>query len=156
LQVGCEGLWFFSNQWPAGKPPITDFSGGTATMFWSDTVNLFGAPVDAGDDREIIAAIGLASSNSNTALPPSSITRECDVEITVPFSPGTTITVGTVASPALFQGVGDNTPTVAATYLKPQRTPSGSTGLSVVRTTIAGGPVAGAGFTMVRYTMPNN
>jgi hypothetical protein len=48
----------------------------------------------------------------------------------------------------------DNTPTVANLYQVSQDTDASSQAGSPIRATVAGGPVAGAAFVIIRYSVP--
>lgn len=108
----------------------------------------------AGTVRAIDFAIGTAAlQNSVTNIPATAIVLRCQVTITTPYTAGTTIEVGRVGNPILLQDTPDNNPTVVNEYDSPQRTVWG--GVALVQVTIGGGPIAGAGFVTVEYTIPN-
>lgn len=140
------------------------FGGGTITLLsdslymWdagsSSWVNAGGSSV-SGAVREIRYAItNSATQDSATQIPANAQVIETEVEIVTPYSGGATISVGQSGSLSLLQSTSDNLATVAGTYQVPQDVAWGGTPLAV-RTTVGGAPAAGAGFTIVRYTLPN-
>jgi len=76
-----------------------------------------------------------------------------ELSIVTPYTGGTTIELGQAGSPAAFMLTTDNDPTTAGFYQVMQDTPAPSAGPLLV--TIGGAPVAGAGFAIIRYTVPN-
>lgn len=98
--------------------------------------------------------IGLVNAASGTVIPNNSIATRARVLISVPYSPGATISVGTIASPALFQTTADNDPQVANLYSAEQSTVVTPAGQLAV--TIAGAPVAGSGFVELFYVVTPN
>jgi hypothetical protein len=116
--------------------------------------------VDSGAEGGVIRAIRYtigtgATQDSTNTIPANAFVFEATVEITTPYSGGTTISVGQPGSLTLLQLTSDNLPTSANTYTVFQDTSWGGSAL-VVRTTIAGGPVAGAGVVLVKYSIPSN
>lgn len=98
-------------------------------------------------------AIGTgASQPSATVLPVGAVVSDVQVEIDTPYSGGATIEVGQAGSLALFQATTDNNPQGAGIYDVPQDTPAGA--LAIV-TTIGGAPGAGAGFVIVKWSIPS-
>jgi hypothetical protein len=98
--------------------------------------------------------LGLVNAASGTVVPNNSIITRARVVIVTPYSPGATISLGTVASPTLFQTTADNDPQVANLYSAEQ-----STTLSPAAqfaATIAGAPVAGSGFAELFYVITPN
>jgi hypothetical protein len=140
------------------------FAGGTITLearayyTWSVGAaawQLETTPQIAGAVREIRYAIGTAGTQDSAAkVPANAIVVACQVRIVTPFTGGTGIEVGRAGSLALLVATTENAPTIAGLYDVPQDTSWGGAALAV-RTTVIGGPVAGAGFTIVRYTEPN-
>ena len=97
-----------------------------------------------------------ATQTSNDAIPANSIVVDAELDIETPYSPGTTIEVGSATSLALLMATTDSVPTSAALYAVHQDTPWGGAG-SKVTVTIAGAPVAGSGLCIVRYVqVPQN
>jgi hypothetical protein len=114
-------------------------------------LNAFTVP---GTVNVIRVAIALASVTSTTLIPSAARVLDAQVEITTPYTPGATITVGQAAAPTAFQAATDNNPAVAGIYESIQdTTPAVIPGGVLV--TIAGA-VAGAGFVIVKYatTLP--
>lgn len=104
-----------------------------------------------GPVQEIRFPIGTgAAQNSGTSIPNDAIIGERYIKVTTPYSPGTTIEVGIVATPDLLIGTADNIPTSNGVYAVP---PDDTVwvGPATVLVTIAGAPVAGAGFVVVQY-----
>lgn len=142
---------------------LADFIGGTVSLdadsyyVWSislGTWQLESSPQIGGAIREIRFAIGTAASQHSAAsVPANAQITDCQTEIVTPFSGGTTISVGRTGSAALLQATSDNLPTAAGTYGVEQDTAWGGASLPVL-VTVAGGPVAGAGFVIVKFTQP--
>lgn len=106
----------------------------------------------SGAIQEIRFAISTASTASATQLPASCQVTEATVEITTPYSGGTTISVGqTSGSATLFQLTTDNLATAAGLYQVMQDTGASATP-ATVSVTIAGAPSAGAGFVIVKFS----
>lgn len=110
-----------------------------------------GATVEDGGLQVIRFAITTAAAqNSATSVPSGALVFDTFIEVVTPFSAGTTITVGNAGSPALLMGTGDSLATAAGIYDVPQDT-TFTGGPATVLVTVAGGPVAGAGFVIVKY-----
>lgn len=108
----------------------------------------------AGVENLIRYAIGTAATqDSVTQIPAAAIITGAWLDVQTPYTAGTTISIGQPGSLTRFQTATDNNPLAAAIYTVDQDTTS--VGLAVVRATIAGGPVAGAGFVLVWYATPN-
>jgi len=98
--------------------------------------------------------IALITVSSTTSIPIGSIVMSARLDITTPYSPGTTISLGQAGLVAEFMPTGDNTPTIAGLYEDRQDTAAAST--NPLLATIAGGPAAGAGFAIIEYTIAPN
>lgn len=107
------------------------------------------------DVQEIRFAIGTgATQNSATTIPNNAIVIEAQLNITTPYSTGTTITVGNSTTANLLMVTTNSAPTAAGFYTVPQDTTF--TPAATVQVTVAGAPSAGAGVCIVRYvTTPN-
>lgn len=147
----------------AGNSIVTTaaFSGGTISLdaqqqyVWTGTAWLNIAANVSGAQYVIDMPIGTGASQSSTkAIPANAVITRCDVQITTPYSGGTTITVGRTGSASLLQVTTDNVATVAGDYDAPQRTGWGASELAVL-VTVAGSPGAGAGRVLVTYSVPN-
>lgn len=108
----------------------------------------------AGAVREIRYAITNANGaqDSATQIPAGAQVISAEVNITTPYSGGATISVGQAGGVSLLQLVGDNSPQAVGIYQVMEDTAWGGSPLAI-RTTIAGAPAAGAGFTSVRYVV---
>jgi hypothetical protein len=142
----------------------TAFTGGTITLkadtpyIWdtisSTWVNAGGTAL-SGAIREIRYAItNAASQDSASLIPANAQVVETQVEVVTPYSGGATISVGQAGSLTLLQLTTDNLATVAGIYQTMQDVAWGGAALAV-RTTVGGAPAAGAGFVIVRYTLPD-
>lgn len=140
------------------------FVGGTISLLansyyvW-DTVStswlLEASPAIGGAIREIRYAItNAASQDSATQIPANAFICSAEVEIVTPYSGGATISVGQAGNLTLLQLTTDNLATVAGLYQVMNDFSWGAAALAV-RTTVSGAPAAGAGFVVVRYTVPN-
>lgn len=98
--------------------------------------------------------IALVNTSSTTVLPAGAVVTDVQLEVDTPYSAGTSISIGSVGSPSLLLGTGDNDPTTADLYVAEQRTPW--TAPSAIVVTIAGAPLAGAGFVTVSYCLDPN
>jgi hypothetical protein len=94
-----------------------------------------------------------ATQDSTATLPTGAVVLRAMIDVTTPFSGGTTITVGQAGFLTTFMGTTDSHPTVSNQYEVPQDTVAPVVG--VIRTTIAGAPAAGAGFTVIEYAVPD-
>lgn len=118
------------------------------------------AYVDAGDvgvtasTLMIRIPIALVTVSSATSLPLGAIVESAKLDITTPYSGGATISLGQAGSVSEFMAVGDNNPQAAGLYIDEQDTAAAS--LNPLLVTIAGGPAAGAGFAIVKYTITPN
>lgn len=142
------------------------FSGGTITFransyyVWDAVSSSWLLEADSthsGGVREIRYAINnTATQDSATpdAIPANAIIVACELKITTPYSGGATISIGQPGNTTLVQLTTDNLATVAGTYQVMQDTSWGGSTLPV-RTTVAGAPAAGAGFTIIRYCLPD-
>lgn len=110
----------------------------------------------SGAIRELRMTLGFGATQTSTAkIQANAIVTEATLDITLAFSPGTTMTIGRVGSLALLQSTSDNLATVAGMYQSMQDTDWGVTELGVVVTVGGVVPVAGTGFCIVKYTMPD-
>ena len=140
-------------------------SGGTITFdadaiyIWDDDGTIWIKSGDVGNIsgavREIRYAIdNTASQDSVTILPANARINYAGLEITTPYSGGASIEIGTTGDANAFQETTDNNPQGAAPtiYAVSQDSDIGGPP-SVVRTTIAGSPGAGAGFVVIRFAL---
>ena len=108
--------------------------------------------VTPGTPAIIRIPVALVTVASAASIPLNAVVLRAFLDVTTPYSVGTTIELGTAASPALFMATSQNTPTSADLYDNPQDTVNGTADPLLV--TIAGGPGAGAGFACVEYVIP--
>jgi hypothetical protein len=99
-----------------------------------------------------ITAAGGATQDSVTSIPAGAVVFETREEVTIAWSPGTTIDVGDTATPALLIATADVDNLSTDIYAFPGNTPW--VGASVVRATIGGAPGAGASVITVFYATP--
>lgn len=126
----------------------------TLYMWDSSWVNVAGASL-SGAIREIRFAITNAASQSSAALvPANAVIVTAQLDIVTPYSAGATITVGRTGSASLAMATTDNLATVAGIYEVPLDTAWGGSALAVL-VTVAGAPAAGAGFAILRYSVPD-
>jgi len=110
----------------------------------------------SGAIRELRMPIALAATQASTAkIPANAVVTEATLDIVTPYDAGTTITVGRTLSLALLQSTSDNLATVAGIYQSMQDTDWGVTEIEVTVTVGGVIPAAGAGFCIVKYTMPD-
>jgi hypothetical protein len=111
----------------------------------------------SGAIREIRYVIdNSATQDSTLAIPANNRIVFCSVEVTTSYSGGATISVGNTATADLFMGTTQNNPQAAPgnIYEVGQDTGQGGSA-TVVRTTVAAAPAAGAGVVVVRFCSPN-
>ncbi len=140
------------------------FVGGTVT-FKADSLYVWdtssvawvnaGGSSTTGQIREIRMAItNAASQSSASSIPANAVVSEAQLDVTTPYSGGATITVGQTGSASLLMATTDDLATVAGLYAVPQDTAWGASALAVL-VTVAGAPAAGAGFCVVKYSVPD-
>lgn len=142
----------------------TALTGGTISLaadslYWWDLTGAawmnVGGTTMSGAKRVIRMAITNSASQSSAALvPANAVGFECMLDITTPYSGGGTISVGRTGSASLLQATTDNLATVAGQYQVMQATAWGATPLAVL-VTVGGAPAAGAGFCIVKYSVPD-
>jgi|GEM_PF-4356220 len=96
--------------------------------------------------------VGLVTVSSTASIPAGAVVLRAFLDVTTNYSGGTTIELGTAASPSLFMTTAQNTPTVANLYDNPQDTVNGTTDPLLV--TVAGSPGAGVAVACVEYAIP--
>jgi hypothetical protein len=117
----------------------------------SRAYNLSAGSVIQACSKWIRIPIALAASYSSlTFIPANAVVVNAWLDVVAAYTPGTTITIGNAASPALLQNVLDNNPVLVGLHRKAQNTGWGAIPATVL-VTIAGGPVAGSGFVLVEY-----
>lgn len=144
---------------------VTDsLSGGTAT-FDADSIYIWDEDgsswVKVGDIGNVTGGVRVvryvidntAAQDSTTSIPANARVLRASVEITTPYSAGATISVGNTSTADLIIATTDNDALTANTYQVDQNTDWGSSA-TVVRTTVAGTPAAGAGVVTVEFSVP--
>lgn len=118
------------------------------------TKNYVDAGTLGGAIREVRFAIGTgAAQNSATTIPANAQIVDAELSVTTPYSAGATLAVGQTGSTSLLMGTTDSAPQTANRYAVDQDTAWGATPRTVL-VTVGGGPAAGAGVCIVRYTTP--
>jgi hypothetical protein len=141
------------------------FSGGTITFAanslyaWDTSTSQWlqegSGQATSGSLRVIRMAISTgATQSSASSIPANAVIFSASVEITTPYSGGTTISVGRTGSTSLLQATTDNLATTANTYQVTQETAWGGSDLPTL-VTVAGAPSAGAGFVTIQYALPD-
>jgi hypothetical protein len=140
------------------------FTGGTISLkaeslyTWDTTSSAWlnaGGSQQSGAVRVIRYAVtNAATQDSTSQIPANAVVIRARLNVTVPYSGGTTISLGQPGSLSLLQTTTDNRPTVADIYEVPQETAWGGVA-AVVRMTVIGAPAAGAGFVLVEYSVPD-
>lgn len=140
----------------------TSLVGGTfafsanSNYVWTGSTWLNLAPSVAGAVYRIRMPIGTAAAqNDVTLIPANAVISSCMLDVTTPYSAGTTISVGQTGSTSLLMATGDNTATIANQYLNPLDVAWGASALAVL-VTVGGAPAAGAGQVIVDYCLPNS
>lgn len=140
---------------PAGSPTLAAFDAAGAPVTMSPAAAVPQAVKSI--QVNVNGALGNGTQDSTTQLPAGCAVVDAWSDVTVGFSPGTTLTVGTTGTPAAFMDSTavdpDLDPTAVALYQKSQRTTVA--GASVVRVTLGGGPVAGTAVVLVFYVTPD-
>lgn len=139
------------------------FTGGTVVLkaeslyVWDATTSSWvnaGGSQQSGAVRLIRFAItNAATQDSATEIPANAIVVEAALDITTPYSGGANLTVGRASSTSLLMAAGDSLAQVAGIYSVEQDTPWGTA--AVIRVTVTGAPAAGAGFVLVKYSLPD-
>lgn len=140
------------------------FTGGTvtfaATVYYAWDGSVWIQESNLADFSGAVREIRFAINNTNGAqdsaalVPANAVIVAAELDIATPYSGGATITLGRAGSATLLQATTDNLATVANRYSLDLDTAWGGSALAV-RATIAGAPAAGAGFAIVRFTVPN-
>lgn len=98
--------------------------------------------------------VALVTASSTTLIPANAQVLSASIEVLVPYTGGTSLTLGNVTIGAAgFMAAGSNDPTVVNTYTVEQDTDNGAAAV-VVRCTVAGGPIAGSSKVSIWYTEP--
>jgi hypothetical protein len=105
------------------------------------------------ESDEISFPVGTATASSTAFIPAGDNVTDCQLVITTPYPPGTTITVGNAASPSLLMAAADSDPTTANTYDAPQTTAWGQIPAHVL-VTVSGNPASGACTVSVMHGPP--
>jgi hypothetical protein len=128
---------------------------GASPVGANDFVTLGSVPGLTGPVNAIRFAIGTGAAQASvTGIPAGAVIMRALLDVTTPYSGGTTITVGSSGTAALLMAAADSTPTTADIYQADQDT-AWDVGASTVRVAVAGAPAAGAGFCTVYYSIPN-
>jgi hypothetical protein len=147
---------------PLFEDPTVNGNGGDnseATDAWYACLYAFaagagGGPMSAGEVQLEQFATALVPVGGTTSLPAGAVVIRAALEVDTPYSPGTTISIGSVGSPTLLMGVADNDPTTADLYDALQRTPWPVAGF--VEVAVGGAPLAGSGVVIIEYTNSPN
>jgi hypothetical protein len=111
-------------------------------------------PIGHGAVQVVRFLLGTATGQSGTALPDQAIVLRASLDVTTPYTGGTTITIGHAAATTAYQLAADNDPTTPGLYEVDQDTTV--TPATRVLATVIGGPVAGAAEVIVEYVeVPN-
>lgn len=140
------------------------FTGGTISLkaeslyTWDATTSAWlnaGGSQQSGAVRLVRFAItNAASQSSATQIPANAIIVEAALDITTPYSGGANLTVGRASAPSNLMVAGDSLAQVAGMYSVEQDTAWGGTAAAVL-VTVTGAPAAGAGFALVKYSLPD-
>lgn len=145
---------------------VTDALGGGAVTFDPDSIYIWDADgsawVKIGDIGSVTGAVRMirtildntASQDSVATVPANARVIQTDLEITTPYSGGSTIEIGSTGTSDLLMETTENTPQAAHTYSKEQDTGWGGAA-GVVRATVGGSPGAGAGVMRIFYSVAN-
>lgn len=137
-------------------------SGGTGTGQAQDAsfqalLLLLGAGVLPGGGFYIKVPVALVNVSSTAQIPTGAIVSRAYFDnspgVGVAYTAGTTITVGTAATPALFMAAADSTPPIQGLYDKLQDTTQGGAAAPVL-VSVLGAPIAGSGIVIVEFSKP--
>jgi hypothetical protein len=109
-----------------------------------------GAIAADGGVQTIRIPVGLTTVSSTTTIPAGSLISVTKEDVSTPYSPGATISIGQTGSPSLLQATTDNTPQSANLYVVEQDVSWGASPLAVL-VTVTGSPAAGASTVIVSY-----
>lgn len=152
------------NGFVVGNPGdlYTDTAGGVGATLWVKSTGVDtntgwslvgGGSSTPGAVQAIVFAVGLVTVNSVTAIPAGASILRATLLVTIAYTSGATIAIGTPTNPAAFQGPGDNDPQVTNTYDAPQLT--ALVGPASPVQALVAGAANGAALVLVEYTVPN-
>jgi hypothetical protein len=107
------------------------------------------SPSTGGDAQTIRFPVGTSSSSSTTAIPVGATVLSALLDVSTPYSPGTTMTVGCAAQSDLLMRAADSDPSTGDLFAAPQDT-QWTSGQAVL-VTVAGAPAVGAATCIVVY-----
>jgi hypothetical protein len=100
--------------------------------------------------------LALVTKVSTSIIPDNATILHCILDVTTPYSAGTTVQVSRTGGGATVMGTTDNDPTIQAQHEVPQATSWGATGAGTVTATIAGAPSVGVAMLYIGYSIPND
>lgn len=104
--------------------------------------------------RWIVVPVGLVTVSSTTFVPLGAYIVQARLIVATAYTAGTTISLGTATSAALFMATTENLPGLVETYYKWQLTSIGAAP-AALKVTIAGAPAVGAATAVIEYTTPD-
>jgi hypothetical protein len=141
----------------AGAFLITRGANGVATNDYVTFQQLTAASSTASVMEIRFAITTTAAQLSATSIPAASRMIDAEFVTSVPYSAGTTITIGQTGAPTQLQGTGDNNPQDVGVGDVFRTTGDFTSGIAApVLVTVAGAPVVGSGFVVVRYVQTPN
>jgi len=148
--VGSPGDFYTNTTGGVGATLWVKETGTGTNTGWS---LVSGGSSTPGAVQAIIFTVGLVTVNSATLMPAGSTVIRATLNVTIAYTPGALITLGTLGNPVAYQGPGDNDPQVVDLYDAPQITALIGAP-SPVQATVTGA-ANGAATVLVEYTVPN-
>ena len=129
-------------------------NGATVTVVCDGTnfIPQSGGAATPGQVFVIRIPVALITVSSTTSIPAGAIVLRAFLDVTTPYSGGTTIELGTAANASLFMTAAQNTPQNVNLYDNPQDTLNAIADPLLV--TVSGGPGAGVAVACVEYAIP--
>lgn len=158
IDIHSSGVWSMAGNLGSDEVYPSEIYPGPGIRFIPDLAPALGIGlIDLNGVKAVRMVLTLLGTQSSTKhVPVGAVIHGCLVNITTPFTAGTTMKVGRAGSLALLQDVTDSDPTVVNIYDAPQDTAWGGGDESIVVTLLNGGAIAaGAGFVTILYSIPN-
>jgi hypothetical protein len=135
-----------------------------ATGNWARWIRRVSREVDAivigeqpGVLYEVRFPVGTTTVDAAKAFPANAIVHYGGISVLVPYTVGTTLSLGTAAAPTLFLGTAENAPTAAIGvdgYNLFDKIQDRIAGVGFPRVTVLGAPVAGSARGIIIYSVP--
>lgn len=158
ITLNGSGVWSLAGNLGSDEVTPEEIYPGPGIKFIPDLAPALGIGLV---DTNMVLAIRMSlthglTQTSTKQIPANAVVHGCLVNITTPFTAGTTLEVGRAGALFLLQGTADNDTSTIDIYNAVQDTDWGGADEAVVVTLANGGAiVAGAGFVTVLYSVPS-